>query len=88
MQLIGRMIGIRDSKNIKRASAAIQTEPRLKTKGAPKWNDMFVHMVSTLAIANFQGSDCSILPFTPGNLIALSSVFCGLVGMLANRFLY
>lgn len=88
MQLIGRIIEIRDNKNNKRVTAAIQIELRLKTRGAQKWNDMFAHMVPTLAIAKLQGSECSILPFSPGNLIALLSVFCGLAGMLANRFLY
>lgn len=47
-----------------------------------------VHMVLSVAFANFHGSDCNIRPFAPGDLIALSSIFCGLAGMPTARFLY
>lgn len=82
MQRVGRMLD-----NLIRTSAAMQ-KLHLKTRGAQRWNDANVHMVSTATFASFPVSGCNIHPFTPGNLIALSSILCGLAGMLTTRFLY
>lgn len=81
MQRVGRMLG-----NLIRASAAMQ-KLHLKKRRAQRWNDANVHMLSTAAFTNFPGSDSNIHPFTPGNLIAPSSILCGLAGMLTTRFL-
>lgn len=67
MQRVRRMLG-----NLIRASTVIQ-KLDFETKKAQRWKDTNIH-VALAALAQLPASDSSLRLFTPGNLMALSSL--------------